>query len=189
VIRPSNREQPEAAGTLLGRTLFGTAALVVFATLVCLIFVEQSSGLPFSMPRSWYTNRPLWYFTMLGALLAGWTLLRQGDASADDDSMEGQSGRFRRVVVYTRANCHLCDDAVSVLKRYSADLPPIETVDVDSDPALAQRFGNCVPVVEIDGKVRFRGRVNTGLLQRLIHHTKHTAETPSDAQQPDRTGT
>jgi glutaredoxin len=162
---------------------------VVFATLVCLTFVEQTSGLPFSMPRSWYTNRPLWYFTMLGSLLTGWMLLRHGDTNADDDSTDARGGRFRRVVVYTRANCHLCDDAVSVLKRYSAELPRIETVDVDSDPTLGQQFGDCVPVVEIDGKVRFRGRVNPVLLQRLIHHAKHTGETPSDAQQPDRTGT
>ena len=42
-------------------------------------------------------------------------------------------------------------------------------VDVDADPQLRERFNECVPVVEIDGRIRFRGRVNPRLLRRLIH--------------------
>jgi hypothetical protein len=41
-------------------------------------------------------------------------------------------------------------------------------VDIDSDPELKARFDVCVPVVEIDHKVRFRGRINEVLLQRLL---------------------
>ena len=35
-------------------------------------------------------------------------------------------------------------------------------------PHLVDRFGKCVPVVELDGKVRFKGRINEILLRRLI---------------------
>ncbi len=45
----------------------------------------------------------------------------------------------------------------------------LTAVDVDADPALARRHGECVPVVSIDGKVRFRGRVNAVLLERMLH--------------------
>ena len=31
-----------------------------------------------------------------------------------------------------------------------------------------ERFNTCVPVVEIDGKIRFRGRVNKILLRRIV---------------------
>ena len=41
-------------------------------------------------------------------------------------------------------------------------------VDIDADPALRERFDTCVPVVEIDGQVRFRGRVEPVLLRRMF---------------------
>ena len=44
----------------------------------------------------------------------------------------------------------------------------IEPVDVDGDPALIAAHGLSVPVVAIDGKVRFKGVVNPILLKRLL---------------------
>ncbi len=69
------------------------------------------------------------------------------------------------VVFYTRQGCHLCDDALALLKRHG--LAPRE-VDIDADPELRAKFDVCVPVVEIDGRVRFRGRVDERLLRRLL---------------------
>jgi hypothetical protein len=43
-----------------------------------------------------------------------------------------------------------------------------ECVDIDLQPDLRAAFDTCVPVVEIDGKIRFRGRVDPLLLRRLI---------------------
>jgi predicted thioredoxin/glutaredoxin len=43
-----------------------------------------------------------------------------------------------------------------------------QLVDIDADPELRLQFDHCVPVVAIDGKVRFRGRVNPTLLRRLL---------------------
>jgi predicted thioredoxin/glutaredoxin len=43
-------------------------------------------------------------------------------------------------------------------------------VDIDAHPALREKFHTCVPVVEIDGKVRFRGQVDPILLRRLLAH-------------------
>ena len=47
-------------------------------------------------------------------------------------------------------------------------MPPIEVVDIDEDPELVRQFGESIPVVEIDGRVRFRGSVSAELLGRLI---------------------
>jgi glutaredoxin len=44
----------------------------------------------------------------------------------------------------------------------------VKEVDVDADPALRERYTECVPVVLIDGKERFRGRVDERLLRRLL---------------------
>ncbi|MDX2037540.1 MAG: glutaredoxin family protein [Isosphaeraceae bacterium] len=86
--------------------------------------------------------------------------------------------RFRRrdelarlpVTVYTRQQCCCCHKAIDVLREASERYGfAIETVDVDGDPELVRRHGESVPVVEIGGKVRFRGVVNPALLDRLLH--------------------
>jgi glutaredoxin len=75
----------------------------------------------------------------------------------------------REVVMYTRRGCHLCDEAWAILEaarqRFGCAL---RQVDIDADPALAERYGTQVPVVAIDGKVYFHGRVNAVLLHRLL---------------------
>ncbi len=69
------------------------------------------------------------------------------------------------VIVYTRPGCHLCDVACEILQKYG--LSP-RTVDINSDAALVEQYGWVIPVVFIDGKERFRGRVDEVLLQRLL---------------------
>lgn len=68
-------------------------------------------------------------------------------------------------VLYTRQGCHLCEEAAQTLVDHG--LRPT-LIDIDADPLLRARFDTCVPVVEIDGKIRFRGRVNAVLLRRII---------------------
>jgi glutaredoxin len=74
-----------------------------------------------------------------------------------------------RMVMYTRHGCHLCEEAWRLLEcqrqRYGFVL---EAADVDADPELAARYGLEVPVITVDGKVRFRGIVNPHLLERLL---------------------
>ena len=72
-------------------------------------------------------------------------------------------------ILYTRAGCHLCDDAEQILLAHG--LQP-KSIDIDQDETLRNQFTTCVPVVEIDGKVRFRGRVDPILLRRLLQNAK-----------------
>ena len=74
----------------------------------------------------------------------------------------------RNVVLYTRQGCHLCHEAEEVLVEHG--LRP-RLVDIDRDSELLAQFDTCVPVVEIDGKVRFRGRIDKILLLRLLRAT------------------
>lgn len=69
------------------------------------------------------------------------------------------------VILYTRTGCHLCDEAHGVLREHG--LSPV-LVDIDNNDDLRAQFDTCVPVVEIDGKIRFRGRVEPVLLKRLL---------------------
>jgi glutaredoxin len=71
--------------------------------------------------------------------------------------------------VYTRAQCCCCHKALDVLKDAQQQFGfVIEDVDVDSDPKLIAQFDTEVPVVALNGKVRFRGVVNPALLDRLL---------------------
>lgn len=70
-----------------------------------------------------------------------------------------------KVLLYTRRDCGLCDEALETLRDYG--LTPI-AVDIDEHPDLKGQFDQCVPVVEIDGRIRFRGRVEPLLLRRIL---------------------
>src|SRR5437879_2886075 len=73
------------------------------------------------------------------------------------------------IVMYTRAGCHLCDDAWALLERAQRRHDfALTKVDVDANADLIARHGLEVPVVEVNGKVRFRGVVNAVLLERLF---------------------
>lgn len=61
--------------------------------------------------------------------------------------------RPRTVTVYTRDGCHLCDEAVAVVRATAAGEPrvTVELVDIDADPVLHERYTVRVPVVAVDG--------------------------------------
>ena len=73
-----------------------------------------------------------------------------------------------KTILYTRDGCHLCDQALELLEAHGLD---VELVNIDADADLRAKYGLCVPVVEIDGKVRFRGRIEPILLRRLLRRT------------------
>jgi glutaredoxin len=74
-----------------------------------------------------------------------------------------------QVILFTRRGCHLCEDAWALLERFQQAYQfALEMRDVDSSTQWAAEYGECVPVVMINGKVRFRGQVNEVLLQRLL---------------------
>ena len=74
-----------------------------------------------------------------------------------------------RLVLYTRAECPLCDEMKAEIEH--ADLGgrcALLVVDVDMDPILVERHGRSVPVLEIEGRVAFKGRLTVEELERKI---------------------
>ncbi len=73
------------------------------------------------------------------------------------------------IVMYTRHGCHLCEQAWEQLERAQSRYGfTLRQVDVDGDSQLVRAYGECVPVVTVNGRVRFRGVVNPVLLERLL---------------------
>ena len=86
--------------------------------------------------------------------------------------------------VYTRAQCCCCHKALDVLKEAQQRFGfAIEEVDVDGDPNLVAQFDTEVPVVALNGKVRFRGVVNPALLERLV--VAESTRRPADDYRPE----
>ena len=74
-----------------------------------------------------------------------------------------------RVTLYSRAGCHLCDEARVVVERVCADLgETFEEVDVDADPALRERFTDEVPVTFVDGRQHDFWRVSEQRLRAAL---------------------
>lgn len=80
------------------------------------------------------------------------------------------------VVLYTRAGCHLCEDMKAEIARAGArELYALREVDVDVDPALVERFGRSVPVLEIAGRTAFKGRLTAAEFHRKLERARREA--------------
>jgi glutaredoxin len=60
-----------------------------------------------------------------------------------------------RATLYTRPDCHLCDEARELIERMRPELAPFELteVDIDSDESLLRAYLERIPVLEVDGQV------------------------------------
>lgn len=56
------------------------------------------------------------------------------------------------VVVYTRQGCKLCAAAEEVARRATEGRAHLDIVDIDTDPALSERYTIRVPVITVDGQ-------------------------------------
>jgi glutaredoxin len=67
---------------------------------------------------------------------------------------------MRHVTLYTRAGCHLCDEARKVLDAAQRRAEfALEILDIDTDPELRRLYDVEVPVIAIDGVKAFKYRL------------------------------
>jgi glutaredoxin len=73
------------------------------------------------------------------------------------------------VTLYTRAGCHLCDDAKQVIAAARARTDfDYEELDIDADPELRRLYNEEVPVIAIDRRKAFKYRLDMNeFLKRL----------------------
>ena len=75
------------------------------------------------------------------------------------------------VTVYTRENCHLCEEAIDTIRRVAeaeAVDVDMDLIDVDSDDDLREEYGERVPYVLLDGSPAFKYRVDEHRLRRKL---------------------
>ncbi len=74
-----------------------------------------------------------------------------------------------RINFYERQGCHLCDDALEVvLAEAAAAGAEVVRHDIDAKPELQARFGELIPVVEIDGVQHSQWFVDAGRLRAAL---------------------
>jgi glutaredoxin len=73
------------------------------------------------------------------------------------------------VTVYGKPECHLCDQALAVLRPLAAELGfALGEVDITTDDALHARYLERIPVVALDGEELYDFYVNVPDLRRRL---------------------
>ena len=72
---------------------------------------------------------------------------------------------MRRVTLFSRPGCHLCDDARAVLDAVGE---PFDEVDIEGDDDLHARYLERIPVVTVDGAEAFDFFVDEKALRALL---------------------
>jgi glutaredoxin len=73
------------------------------------------------------------------------------------------------VTLYGKPGCCLCDEAKEAIRTVRLDRGfDLQEVDVSLDPALHDRYGERIPVVEIDGEEAFELHLDAGLLRQRL---------------------
>jgi glutaredoxin len=78
-----------------------------------------------------------------------------------------------RVVVLTRAGCHLCDEAIEHVATVCAETgDAYALIDIDSDPELQRRYTDQVPVTFVDGAQHDFWRVDPVRLRAALARSR-----------------
>lgn len=68
---------------------------------------------------------------------------------------------MRRVTIYSRPGCHLCDEAKSAIQNsHCSERFTLEEVNIESDEELLKKYKYDIPVIAIDGVEAFIHRVD-----------------------------
>jgi glutaredoxin len=73
------------------------------------------------------------------------------------------------LTLYGKPGCHLCDDARAAVRRATAAREvALEEVDITLDPALHARYGERIPVLDIDGEEVCELFVDEAIVERWL---------------------
>ena len=79
------------------------------------------------------------------------------------------------ITLYGKPGCHLCETARTVVERVRAEHPfELEEVDVSVDPVLHARYGERIPVLELNGQELFEFFVQEASLRERLDRVSHS---------------
>ncbi len=88
------------------------------------------------------------------------------------------------LVLYTKRGCCLCDEMKAELERARLPRPfALSEVDIEADARLTELYGRSIPVLEIGGRVAFKGRIGAGELERKFERLAREWSSGREAQE------
>lgn len=70
-----------------------------------------------------------------------------------------------KVVVYSKENCCLCDEAKAILRELQVEW---EEVDIYKNEQWLERYQLMIPVIEIDGEIVAYGRIHKDVIRKRL---------------------
>jgi thiol-disulfide isomerase/thioredoxin len=75
----------------------------------------------------------------------------------------------RDVVLYTRKECGLCDEAAAMLCHLSRDLRfTVTAIDIDEDPQALADYNDVIPVIAVGGRIVSQAPVDEVALREAL---------------------
>ena len=106
-------------------------------------------------------------FTGGGASVVELQLLRRGVYRAD--RLGSAEHLMLHITLYTKAGCHLCDEARAHLEDLAADHElMLDEVDIRRDPTLFERYRYRIPVIVVHGVERLEGQITAEDVRALV---------------------
>jgi glutaredoxin len=73
------------------------------------------------------------------------------------------------LTLYAKAGCHLCEEAREAIESVRSEYRfELREVDISLDPLLHRRFGERIPVLELEGEELFELHVDPGALRQRL---------------------
>ncbi len=80
------------------------------------------------------------------------------------------------LILYGRADCHLCDDMKAVVGPLAKEFGcTLEQIDISGAVDLERRFGQEIPVLFVNGRKAFKFRVTDAQLRWRLQTARHDA--------------
>ena len=90
-------------------------------------------------------------------------------------TVDSKSPQLRRLTIFSRPGCHLCEEMRAVVERVSQRVRvpfEIQEVDISTDPALEALYGRELPVLMIDGRKVAKYRLADDDLVRKLERNR-----------------
>ncbi|MBW7652030.1 glutaredoxin family protein [Anoxybacillus sp. ST4] len=74
-----------------------------------------------------------------------------------------------KVVVYSKENCCLCDEAKAILHELRVKF---EEIDIYKDERWFEQYHLIIPVIEIDGEIIAYGRIHKDVIRKRLQQQR-----------------
>lgn len=86
---------------------------------------------------------------------------------------EAHPDTLPKVTFYTKAGCHLCDEARALLDDIAAGTPyELAEIDIRSDAAVFEQYRYRIPVILVNETLAAEGRIEYSELAQAFNLTK-----------------